>query len=1048
MLQIQNDKLVYFEKQINNINRKLTYNFTLHGEPLNTSNIMDVAKITYDCGLKQYSVGNLYIGCLEFSVKSDIVVVYKDEINISVTIDIYNEATSKWEQLTTSLGTYYVDTTETKGLKTTIKAYDKAFKLNRLYVPTSEAYTTTNALMQDIVTQEQLTLRNWNRRSITIDNAQIVGKTYLEMLCLIGACHGGSFFFDFNGELVFTETIETGIDYSVSEYNTPTKDDGWYNITKLRIVYGDEEKDDNGNVTDNGYYEVGEGLDTQTLVISNPLLKGQQVQALLILNKIKALNGYKRFDTTVLLGDYRLEPLDKITFIEKDGTKYNVPILYMQYKLTYRGLTLKVQSPVEKESKSEFTFKGTLTQKVENTYQEIITAKEAFVKDLNATNINVTNLRAEVAEINTLVNGNLTSDNIHSMVITADKFTVQDGFIQNAMVDSLNADKINAGTLNTANVIIGARDEDGGELVISDNTIQISDGTNVRVQIGKDASGDYNIVIMDENGSVMLDANGITEDAIKDAIIRDDMVDESANINATKINISSLFKVINEDGTHTIKGSQIFLDTEQQKLSTAFTTMSGNVNTLSTSLTIEQGRIDTLISNTTITDDGKTVQLKDAFTSLSQDVDSINLLVNEHTSDINGVQTKQAELEIEIDSISTRVDAQVNGLTVGARNYILESDVETVIESYTTTDNRFYTWNLSSETPYIGTANKGNADVFTLQVWYSGNANNPFTRIKIGDSATHQILFSNCTVTQVDTDTYKAIGRFAVAKDAMLGNDYTLTICCDGGLGCSATIKKLQLEQGSIGSSYTVATEDMVGDYNDALDETIQSIVNSNQDIQNIVQDILSDDFISDSERADLVLIHKEITSQYNNVIKEVDDYGEENYFSSFKTTLISSYTAFSEALSEVLNNNADSGKVALQELLSSYYDAYHNLLYVISQYIKSEYQMLQTEIIQTNSSITQVITGFDDEVNERKKFMEFSEDGLQLFTKINGQLGAFMMVLSENRLSFYENGSEVAYMSNNKLFIKNAEITTSLQIGDVVGRKSSNNGFVFHEVK
>jgi hypothetical protein len=148
------------------------------------------------------------------------------------------------------------------------------------------------------------------------------------------------------------------------------------------------------------------------------------------------------------------------------------------------------------------------------------------------------------------------------------------------------------------------------------------------------------------------------------------------------------------------------------------------------------------------------------------------------------------------------------------------------------------------------------------------------------------------------------------------------------------------------------------------------------------------------------------------------------------------------------LNNNDTSGKVALQELLATYYDDYHQLLYVISQFVKSEHERLETEIIQTNESITNVITRVDDEFNERKKYMRFSEDGLELFTTINGQIGAFKVLLSENRLSFYENGSEVAYMSNNKLFISSAEITQSLQIGSVAGRKSSNEGFVFNEVK
>ena len=452
----------------------------------------------------------------------------------------------------------------------------------------------------------------------------------------------------------------------------------------------------------------------------------------------------------------------------------------------------------------------------------------------------------------------------------------------------------------------------------------------------------------------------------------------------------------------------------------------------------------------------------DRQSSFEQDLDGITSRVSKAETNINNTNNNivnnyytKTETNTQIEQTATQISQtvasqQIGKITVGARNYILKSNVETTVASLTTTDHKFYNWNLSLETPYINQANKGDTQMFTLQVWFSGNASNPFTRIKIGENTVHQIMFSDCTVTQVDTDMYKAIGRFTVNKDNILGNDYTITIVCNGASGCSSTIKYLQLEEGNIASSYQQPLEDVVSDFDAKIDETIENIVNGNQEIQSLVQSIISDDYISDSERADLVLIFKEITAQYNNITQEVADYGNENknYFSTFTNALTSSYNAFSNALNKVLNNNADSGKVALQELLATYYDAYHKLLYVISQFVKSERERLQTEIIQTNSSISNVITRVDNEVNERKKFMRFSESGLELFTTINGQVGAFKVLLSENRLSFYENGGEVAYMSNNKLFISNAEITTSLQIGNVVGRKSSNEGFVFNKAK
>jgi hypothetical protein len=479
----------------------------------------------------------------------------------------------------------------------------------------------------------------------------------------------------------------------------------------------------------------------------------------------------------------------------------------------------------------------------------------------------------------------------------------------------------------------------------------------------------------------------------------------------------------------------------------------GQIKDLNDLINNLDGKIDDEIEGIRKDLDDEIITIIDKQSSMQQTIDGFTTRVEQTEINLSENYLTKVETISQIEQTATQISQtvasqEVGKIKIGARNYILNSNIETTVASPTTTDHKFYNWNLSLETPYINQANKGDTQTFTLQVWYSGNASNPFTRIKIGSSATHQIMFADCTVTQVDTDMYKAIGRFTVAKNAMLGNDYIITIVCNGGLGCSSTIRYLKLEEGSVGTSYQQPLEDVIDDFDVKLEDTIANIVNSNQEIQNIVQQMLTDDFISDSEKADLTLIFKEITSQYNAVMQEIADYGEPTYFKTFTDAVSASYNAFSDALSVVLNNNDTSGKVNLQAHLATYCDNYHNLLYVISQFVKSEHERLETEIIQTNESITNVITIIDNEFNERKKYMRFSEDGLELFTTINGEVGLFKMQLTENRLSFYEGTNEVAYMSNEKLFISNAEITSSLQIGNVIGRKSANEGFVFHGKK
>ena len=262
--------------------------------------------------------------------------------------------------------------------------------------------------------------------------------------------------------------------------------------------------------------------------------------------------------------------------------------------------------------------------------------------NFQANNAEITNLKANYAEIQTLVNGHLTSDNIQSLILTSDKVTVANAFIKDAMIDTVNASKINTGTLNTNNVII--QSEDGG-ITIADETMQFKDGDKVRIQIGKDETGNFTFVLYDENGTgVLIDETGIKDSAIGDGLIRNDHIADGANISSGKLDISSLIEGINNDGTKYLKSNKIYLDEEGQSLTVAFNKLSNKVDTIeqvtvngdlgsvieqvtsnTTNIGIAQGQIDTLISNTTITkSNGEVVQLKDEYSSIKQTVDSFS----------------------------------------------------------------------------------------------------------------------------------------------------------------------------------------------------------------------------------------------------------------------------------------------------------------------------------------------------------------------------------------------------------------------------------------
>ena len=798
------------------------------------------------------------------------------------------------------------------------------------------------------------------------------------------------------------------------------------------------------------------------------------------------------------VGTFELLVADKISVNELEAYKATIEYL-IAGKATIEDLeaiNAVIENLKVKDAEIENLIAGNITVEdleainaiIENLKVKDAEIENAVIKNLESTYADINILNADFAQIRTLVNGNLTSDNIKAFNITADKVTMEDAFIKDAMVDNISAGKINAGKINTNEVSIGS--EDGGMLITGSTQQFVDKNGKVRIQIGKDDKGDFTFVLYGEDGTgQLINQNGITASAIGDGLIVNDMVDDNAAISGSKLDISSVITEINNDNSTTIKSNKILLNEQNQSLEVAFNslktqvenirdiTVDGDlssiieqVNSNATEIEINKESINSLVKEDTtikkqVSDlEGNIIETSDTLSSKYTELDqSLNgfkttvadtyatkTTVNDLNDNLSNNYTTTSVMNSVIDQKVNEISSivakeEVGKIKIGVRNYILNSDVDTEISSLDTTDNSIYTWELSQETPYVGVANKGDIETFTLQIWYNGNVNNPFSTVIIGEN---NIDIDKFTISHVDTDTYAAVYKIEIDTDVMLSDEFKIDILCVGALGCYATIKKIQLERGTVASSFIAAPEDAVKNFNDTLDNTLESIVDYNQEIQTTIQRILSDDFISDSERSELILIHKEITAQYEALLYEVSNYNQYSYFGTFFEAFERAYNEFSNNFEIVLRDNYTEGRAYLQMVLGEYYDAYNTLLYVISQFIKSEYERMESEIIQTNDSITSVLTTVNDEIGERKKYMRFGEDGLELFTTINGQVGAFKVMLSENRLSFYENGNVVAYMSNNKLFISEAEVTTSLQIGKVIGRKSSNDGFVFHAIE
>lgn len=451
---------------------------------------------------------------------------------------------------------------------------------------------------------------------------KLEGFTCREVLGFIASLCGGNAVITRDGKFKIVTPTEVTCTIDGNNYFDYKREEIKYKIGKVSC-----------QVEDKILSKGSLAADSMELSFENPW-----VTEAIITDIYNKLNGFEYLGYSMKWqGDISLDVGDIITCTDVKGVVRKLPILSQKINYT-GGLTSEIGAKGESKNKNSFSSSGSNSNKLNRVVTELLIVNEALInkaniqdlvatnaeiqnlkakdaqidnalinkatiEQLNATNANIQNLVAEDARINSalinkaditqlnavsgkievlesktgvienLVNGNLSSSNIQAGGITSDKLTIENGFITNAMIANLDVSKLNAGDISTSKFRITSAT---GNMVISDNTIQIRDSARVRVQIGKDATNDYNMYVWDSTGKLMFDATGLKADGIKNKIIRDDMISDTANINGGKLNISSVVTSINA-GTTTINSSKVLLDGTNQTLDISFNSLTSKV---------------------------------------------------------------------------------------------------------------------------------------------------------------------------------------------------------------------------------------------------------------------------------------------------------------------------------------------------------------------------------------------------------------------------------------------------------------------------------------
>lgn len=521
---------------------------------------------------------------------------------------------------------------------TTFTAYDRMIKTTGIYISDLSYPAKAKDVLNEISVQCGV-LIDTSGIDVVIEKRP-EGYTCREMIGYIASLVGGFACVNRIGTIIIKWYEQTDFKLDLSRIMTFEKTESNYHLDYLTA-----------NIDNSNSYTAGGG--TLGVTFDNPFMTSSGLED--VYNKIKGFT-YREVELKAP-ADIRLDVWDIIT-AAVNGVEYSVPIMNIVYEYD-GGMSMTVKSFGKTEVETSTDFKGPTSKAVERMYSELITTKELvakkvdaewvkantvtsekvisieadilsiknnylqtneadikyatiekldgvegkfedfYAKDFESVVSKIEDLTVGVEKVNTIMFGSASGGSLTTEFSNSIVANIGDAQIKSAMIESIAADKITALDINTTKFKVHS---ENGMSYWQDNTIIIKDTDRIRVQIGKDANSDYNMYVWDKNGNLMFDALGLTEKGVIRKVVRDDIVQDNANINASKLDIESLFNVINEDGSHTLKSSKIYVDAKKQTLDVAFKDITTNVTNLQnavttqgTQLTAVQGQISSKV---------------------------------------------------------------------------------------------------------------------------------------------------------------------------------------------------------------------------------------------------------------------------------------------------------------------------------------------------------------------------------------------------------------------------------------------------------------------
>ena len=165
--------------------------------------------------------------------------------------------------------------------------------------------------------------------------------------------------------------------------------------------------------------------------------------------------------------------------------------------------------------------------------------------------------------------------------------------------------------------------------------------------------------------------------------------------------------------------------------------------------------------------------------------------------------------------------------------------------------------------------------------------------------------------------------------------------------------------------------------------------------------------------------------------------------------TVEKSTQAAAEAVYNVEQNLQASIQVSAENIQSVVSESYslkedtEALVSSVSTEIEQTKNSFDIQFTQFSADIAAVAAGTDAEFEEIKKYIRFV-DGMILLGEVGNELE---LQISNDRISFLQDGAEVAYFSNRKLYVTDTQILHSLQLGNFAFMPRANGNLSFKKI-